>query len=71
MVTEMTRQQKHRLKRRAIGLCGYEGCPDRAIKTYYCADHTKWHREYRRYLRKRAALRKSVAANPKAAQTNS
>lgn len=59
MVT-VTRQQKHRLLRRDKGLCGYEGCPDKSGDSYYCPDHTKWHREYRRYLRQRAAAKRSV-----------
>jgi len=46
----VTRQQKHRQKRRAAGLCGYEGCPNQA-GSYYCEPcrlhrSTTWKRWY-------------------------
>lgn len=43
-----TRQQRHRLKRRAAGLCGREGCSKVTGERYYCREHASDNLSYKK-----------------------
>lgn len=54
----MTRQQKYRLKRRAEGRCGKEGCAELSGSDYYCGPHAEAEatRSREAYARRKAEL---------------
>lgn len=48
--TAESRQQRHRRKRRLEGKCGREGCAKASGERYYCEDHARDNRNYKKHV---------------------
>ena len=61
---EVSRQQRHRDRRRAEGWCGREGCPNWSGPHYYCRVHLKSERMRSRanYAKRRERQLRSLTA---------